>query len=298
MSPKGWTSFAHGLSWIEHFNNSTANRTVSSKRLLILDGHDSHMTDEFQSYCKFHNIITLCMPAHSSHLLQPLDVGCFGPLKRAYSAQMQELGRHRYWAITKDDFIPEFNTAFQRSFTKDNIQGAFRGSGLYPLDPQAVLSKLTLTIRTPSPLLPTLSAWQSQTPHNVLEIDCQTSLITNKILQHDKSSPTHLIEAVNRLSRGFQKHTTASALLEAELTGFRKVVEKLQSYRGKKRKWFKSSQPLTAVECQSIIDQPAIDSQLVEILSTIVPEEPLVKRKKSKCSICSSELHTARTCLA
>jgi hypothetical protein len=22
------------------------------------------------------------MPAHASHLLQPLDVGCFGPLKR------------------------------------------------------------------------------------------------------------------------------------------------------------------------------------------------------------------------
>ncbi|KYG48998.1 hypothetical protein M433DRAFT_150523 [Acidomyces richmondensis BFW] len=32
--------------------------------------------------------------------------------------------------------------------------GGFQGSGLFPLDPQAVLSKLTLTIRTPSPPLP------------------------------------------------------------------------------------------------------------------------------------------------
>jgi hypothetical protein len=29
------------------------------------------------------------MPAHASHLLQPLDVGCFGPLKQAYGRQIE-----------------------------------------------------------------------------------------------------------------------------------------------------------------------------------------------------------------
>jgi hypothetical protein len=42
----------------------------------------------------------------SSHLLQPLDVGCFGPLKKAYSHQMKELGRLRHFHIAKEDFIP------------------------------------------------------------------------------------------------------------------------------------------------------------------------------------------------
>jgi hypothetical protein len=49
--------------------------------LLILDGHESHHSTEFELYYQQNNIITLCIPPHSSYLLQPLDVGYFGPLK-------------------------------------------------------------------------------------------------------------------------------------------------------------------------------------------------------------------------
>ncbi|KXL45317.1 MAG: hypothetical protein FE78DRAFT_90642 [Acidomyces sp. 'richmondensis'] len=68
--------------------------------------------------------------------------------------RLLQLISHQYFHITKEDFIPEFQVAFRRSFTQSNIQGGFRGSGLFPLDSQVVLSKLTLTIRTPSPPLP------------------------------------------------------------------------------------------------------------------------------------------------
>jgi hypothetical protein len=44
-------------------------------RLLILDGHSSHLTPQFDEICSQNNIIPICMPAHSSHLLQPLDIG-------------------------------------------------------------------------------------------------------------------------------------------------------------------------------------------------------------------------------
>ena len=54
-------------------------------RLLILDGHESHLNQGFKDYCLEHKILTLCMPPHSSHILQPLDVVCFSPLKRKYS---------------------------------------------------------------------------------------------------------------------------------------------------------------------------------------------------------------------
>jgi predicted HTH domain antitoxin len=80
----GWTTNDVGLDWIKHFDHHTARRTKGTYRLLILDGHESHHLTKFELYCKSHNIITLCMPPHSSHLLQPLDVGCFAPLKVAY----------------------------------------------------------------------------------------------------------------------------------------------------------------------------------------------------------------------
>jgi hypothetical protein len=56
-------------------------RTKGTYRLLIIDGHSSHVTPEFDLFCKEYSIITLCMLPHLSHLLQPLDVGCFSVLK-------------------------------------------------------------------------------------------------------------------------------------------------------------------------------------------------------------------------
>ena len=52
------------------------------------------------------------MPPHSSHLLQPLDVGCFSPLKRAYSREVEGLIRHYINHITKLEFLPAFKAAF------------------------------------------------------------------------------------------------------------------------------------------------------------------------------------------
>ena len=82
-----------GMEWIRHFEEFTAPRKVGVYRLLVLDRHESYHLVEFEEYCKEHNIVTLCMPPHSSHLLQPLDVGCFSPLKKAYSRQIEELMR-------------------------------------------------------------------------------------------------------------------------------------------------------------------------------------------------------------
>jgi hypothetical protein len=126
-------------------------RTVSGYRLLVLDGHESHHSVEFEEYCKENNIITLCMPPHSSHLLQPLDVGCFGPLKKAYGQQIEGMIRAHILHITKDDFFPAFHTAFKETMTESNIQGGFRGAGILPLDPEKVISALDLKFKTPTP---------------------------------------------------------------------------------------------------------------------------------------------------
>lgn len=80
----GWTNNETGLEWIRHLEKHTAARTKGPYRILIIDGHKSHVSADFQAFCKEKNIITISIPPHSSHLLQPLDVGCFGPLKRAY----------------------------------------------------------------------------------------------------------------------------------------------------------------------------------------------------------------------
>ncbi|RKK06497.1 hypothetical protein BFJ65_g18694 [Fusarium oxysporum f. sp. cepae] len=176
----GWTTNEVGLDWIKHFDKHTASRTKGTHRLLILDGHESHDSTIFELYCKEHNIVTLCMPSHSSHYLQPLDVGCFGPMKKAYGRQIEDLMRAHITHVSKVEFLRAFREAFFASMTEKNIQGGFMGAGLVPHDPERVLSKLDVRIRTPTPTLPPSTSadpWIPKTPQNPLEANSQSELI-------------------------------------------------------------------------------------------------------------------------
>ncbi|KAL1972161.1 hypothetical protein VTN31DRAFT_7380 [Thermomyces dupontii] len=62
VSPNGWTSTEIALEWLQHFDKHTAPRTRGSHRLLILDGHASHLSLEFVQYCVDHHIVALCLP--------------------------------------------------------------------------------------------------------------------------------------------------------------------------------------------------------------------------------------------
>lgn len=132
---------------------STQRRAVGSYRLLILDGHESHNSVKFHQYCEQHKIITLYMPPHSSHLLQPPDVGYFGSLKKGYGRQAELLMRNKVTHISKIEFLPAFKGAFDALITKNNILGGFRGAGLVPFDPEVVIPKLEVRLPTPTPPL-------------------------------------------------------------------------------------------------------------------------------------------------
>ena len=56
------------------------------------------------------------MPAHSSHLLQPLDIGCFAILKRAYGRFIGDLAGTGYNHIDKIDFLTDFYRARIEAF--------------------------------------------------------------------------------------------------------------------------------------------------------------------------------------
>jgi len=95
LSETGWTNDVLGLIWLRNvFDKHTRSRTVGRHRLLIIDGHGSHVTAEFHRFCADNAIILLCLPPYSSHLLQPLDVGCYSVLKRSYGRTVEGWMRH------------------------------------------------------------------------------------------------------------------------------------------------------------------------------------------------------------
>ena len=153
-SANGWTTNDTALEWIQHFDKHTVVRRQGGFRMIVLDGHESHLSVKFEDFCKEKNIITLCLPAHSSHLTQPLDVGCFSVLKRSYGSELEDFIRAHINHITKTEFLLAFKAAHFKTMTPENIQAGFRGAGLVPYDPQAVISKLDVKLRTPTPTGP------------------------------------------------------------------------------------------------------------------------------------------------
>jgi hypothetical protein len=86
------------------------------------------------------------MPPHASHLLQPLNVGCFVMLKRSYGTRVTEYTRLGIDSIEKDDFLNIFLAARNDSFKELIIQNAFAATSLVLLDPDRVLLKLNIRL--------------------------------------------------------------------------------------------------------------------------------------------------------
>ena len=299
VTENGWTTNEKGLDWIRHFEKHTRPRTVGGYRLLILDGHESYHSDEFEEYCKENNIITLCMPPHSSHILQPLDVGCFSPLKTAYGRQIEDMMRAHITHITKDDFFPAFRVAFFAAMTENNIQGGFRGAGLLPFDPESVISTLDLKLKTPTPPNSrpgTAQPWTSQTPNNPTEALSQTTFIKNRIALHQNSSPTSIYEAVDQFAKGASKMMHQLALLKAENQILQQGIEELSKRRRAKKTHLRQGGSLSQQEAQDLQDERDLAQQLKQETQASSGRKPGEETRARRCGNCSETGHNARTC--
>ena len=142
MSDTGWTNNAIGMQWFEKiFDRLTPPK--GEFRLLFMDGHDSHIQTPVIRHCVSQKIIPLCLPPHTTHILQPLDVVFFQPLAQAYR---RELEAHTNFGadyhIDKCDFIKLYQAAKQQIARPEVIASAWAKAGLFPLEPSIVLDKL------------------------------------------------------------------------------------------------------------------------------------------------------------
>ncbi|EMT73749.1 hypothetical protein FOC4_g10000808 [Fusarium odoratissimum] len=298
-TPNGWTDNETGLDWLKHFNRCTTIRSVGAYRLLILDGHESHQSVDFQLYCEVNNIITLCMPPHSSHLLQPLDVGCFGPLKKAYGREIERLIRRSITHISKTEFFPAFYAAFRLTITESNIKGGFRGAGLAPFDPEVVISKLDVQLRTPTPVeevAQQAQAWTSKTPNTVLEAGSQSKYLSDRIRRHHSSSPESILEALQSLTKAVTRNIQKTALLEAENRELREANDMLSRRRRAKKTRLQNRGSLLIQEGQDLIDQMDVSMQVLAESSRSGGRGRSVGPGVRRCGVCGKTGHNARTC--
>ena len=143
ISSNGWTNTDIGLKWLkEVFIPNTKPANPMEWRLLLLDGHNSHTTEEFMWTCLINRIYIVFLPSHSSHVWQPLDVAVFSVLKRRFRSWFRERCYGRASEATdKTDFLRALGMAWKEVLGVSRyILKGFETTGIWPVDRKLALS--------------------------------------------------------------------------------------------------------------------------------------------------------------
>ena len=108
---------------------------------LLVDGHSSHIDLDVSNSCQANQILLYCLPPHTSHVLQPLDVGLFSPMKHSWRVAATEYQQNEGKPIDKRSFARVFRSAYQKVVKLSSLVNAFKASGIYPVNRQAIDQK-------------------------------------------------------------------------------------------------------------------------------------------------------------
>jgi len=124
-------------------------RKNGARILLILDGHASHFYYRALTAAKDQGVVVLCLPAHLTHIIQPLDVSIFGAVKNEFREQVdihleegEQLSRYHVAAL--------YSVAREKALTKKTIKAGYEQSGIYPFNPSKVLQGGELSTSIPA----------------------------------------------------------------------------------------------------------------------------------------------------
>jgi hypothetical protein len=233
-SPTGWTNDDLGYSWLTTvFDRETKGRARNGRdwRLLIVDGHGSHINMRFIDYCHLHRILLAVYPPHSTHRLQPLDVSLFSPLATFYSQELDQfsLDSEGLTRLTKRDFFRLFWAAYKKAFIAKNIQSGWQRTGLYPFEPYVVLAKFQQKEPT--------------TEERPLSSDSNKSVLSARdwvrIEAKLQEVVTNVFDSRVKLLSNTIKHlSTSNILLESRILGYQRALQNEQKKRQRQKPLF------------------------------------------------------------
>jgi hypothetical protein len=141
-SETGYINDAISLAIIKHIDKHSIQRQVGLKRLLLLDNHECHLSIAFLEYAEKHNFILFALPPHTTHFLQPLDVGCFQPNKHYHRKAVNLSARMGNQYYSKLDFLQDLQNIRQQTFKETTIKSSFKRCGIWPFEPDVILDQL------------------------------------------------------------------------------------------------------------------------------------------------------------
>lgn len=141
----GWFDGPTFMEWFETMVVPWAKK-LQGVKVIIGDNLSSHLNVEILRTCQKLNIRFVFLPANTTHLTQPLDVGFFRSLKAAWREILtnHKVQNPQSSTLNKNYFPILLSQLFNKMHTKDKsiIQNAFKAAGIYPLDKFQVTKRM------------------------------------------------------------------------------------------------------------------------------------------------------------
>jgi hypothetical protein len=182
-------------------------------RILVIDGHDSHISGEFLVLCQDADIHLVFLPPHSSHILQPLDQGPFKPLKDAYRNAARKFSPTDLQIIGRAEFVILYNQIRPDAFSEARIKSGWRRTRLEPVNMQAVVN--SSRIFHPDRTTPELEVPSQQQSLDMTPIKAPEFRAHWETIERNSSPSTKRV--VRRLGRVIQQQFAAKNLFEFQL---------------------------------------------------------------------------------
>jgi hypothetical protein len=147
LSESGYTNEKLSLDWLKHFikhTESVSDRPDLPWKVLLMDGHRSHLSPEFVLLALQYNIQPYQFPGHLTHVMQPLDIGVFQPYKHWHQKAIQ----HALYSLEVDyniaSFLRDLSSIRTDTFKTSTVKSAFRKSGMWPISMKTVIEKMKI----------------------------------------------------------------------------------------------------------------------------------------------------------
>lgn len=137
----GWMTADAFLQYIKgQFLPWLIKNNIERPVVLYVDGHCSHMTLELSMFCRENKICLFSLYPNATHVLQPLDVAVFHPLKNAWKKEVDAWRcENQFMRMKRENFAPLLKQTLEKMENlSSTIANGFRTCGLQPFSADAV----------------------------------------------------------------------------------------------------------------------------------------------------------------
>ncbi|KAJ8878021.1 hypothetical protein PR048_022484 [Dryococelus australis] len=198
---RGWIAKELFVMWFQFFLDSTDGSP--KPMLLLMDTHVAHITPQVIELAKENDFHILTFPSHTTHVLQPLDVGVYKALKSTRQKELNDyMAEHPTDKPNKQILHYIFKVPFIKAMSDKNIKNAFGKCGIVPSD-RTVIPKENL--------VPSLLT-ERPVPEAVVPNDANLRMTTAETNPDIQTSPSPLDNILKLPTAGPRKEPTSGRI--------------------------------------------------------------------------------------